>query len=73
MERQNELDETPLNQAYLNPMIFHQRFIHITEHIFKKMDDKSLKNCREVAKVFQNFIDNQNFFVEYNRTEEWGY
>ena len=54
------MEELPLNQPTLNPMVFHQGFKHITEQIFEKMDNKSLKNCREVAKTMQNCIDNQN-------------
>ena len=49
-----------MNQPTLNPMVFHQGFPHITEQIFEKMDNKSLKNCREVDKTFQKCIDNQN-------------
>ena len=44
----------------LNPMVFNARFLHITEKIFKKMDIKTLKNCRQVSKSWQEFIDNQN-------------
>ena len=48
-----------LVQAF-NPMVFHPRFPHISEQIFGHMDKKSLKNCRTVAKSWQNCIDNQN-------------
>ena len=48
--------EVPL----LNPMVFYARFSHISEDIFKKMDSKSLKNCREVSKPWQECIDNQD-------------
>ena len=48
------------NKSTLNPMEFHLRFQHITEQIFEKLDKESLKNCREVSKSWQNFIDNRN-------------
>ena len=51
---QNEISIAPLN-----PMVFHSRFQHITENIFRKMDIKSLKNCRQVSKSWQECIDNQ--------------
>ena len=59
-ENSNNTEKLPLNQPTLNPMVFHQGFQHITEQIFEKMDEKNLKNCREVAKSWQNCIDNQN-------------
>ena len=49
-----------LKWAPLNPMAFCPQFQHITEKIFKKSEKKSLKNCRQVAKSWQNCIDNQN-------------
>ena len=56
----NIVEELGLNLPTLNPMVFHQGFQHITEQIFEKIDEKSLENCREVAKSLQTFIDNQN-------------
>ena len=44
----------------LNPMKFHPRFQHISEQTFEKLDNQSLKNCREVATSWQNCIDTQN-------------
>ena len=44
----------------LNPMVFHARFLHIAEDIIKKMDIKTLKNCRQVSKSLQEFINIQN-------------
>ena len=44
----------------LNPMVFYPRFPHIPEKIFGLLDKKSLKHCREVAKSWQNCIDNRN-------------
>ena len=35
------------------------RFAHIAEQIFQQLDDKSLTNCREVAKSWQKFIDDR--------------
>ena len=60
MEGQKNVEETPLNQPALNPMIFHQGFPHITEQILEKMDEKSLQNCRKVSKTFQNCVDHRN-------------
>ena len=37
--------------------IFSTRFLHIAENIFDQLDDKSLSNCREVAKQWQKCID----------------
>ena len=54
------MEELAFNQPTLNPLVFHQVFPHITEQIFEKMNDKSLKNCREVAKSWQISIDNRN-------------
>ena len=60
MKGQKNLEETPLNQPALNPMIFHQGFQHITEKILQKLDEKSLQNCRKVSKTLQNCIDHRN-------------
>ena len=56
----NDMDASPINQLVLNPMIFHQRFSHISEQIFEKLDEKNLKICREIAKPWQDCIDNKN-------------
>ena len=42
----------------LNPMVFNPRFSHLVQKIFNYMDIKSLKNCKEAAKPWQNHIDN---------------
>ena len=44
----------------LNPMVFYPGFLHIAEQIFKHLDKKSLSNCREVAKLWQECIDDRN-------------
>ena len=36
------------------------RFPHIAEKIFEQLDNKSLTNCREVTKSWQNFINEIN-------------
>ena len=56
----NKMEESPLNQHTLNPMVFHQVYLHITEQIFDKLDNKSLKYCRETSKSWQIVIDNRN-------------
>ena len=40
--------------------IFFLRFFHIVLKIFEQLDNKNLKNCREVSKKWKNFIDNHN-------------
>ena len=45
----------------LNPISFLPGFPHIAEQIFACMEVKSLKNTRKVSKLWQNYIDNQNF------------
>ena len=44
----------------LNPMGFTPRFPHITDQIIEKLDQNSLKNCREVSKSWQNYVDHRN-------------
>ena len=50
-----------INIEPLNPMVFYPRFEHIVEKVFAKLDNKSLSNCREIAKSWQECIDNANF------------
>ena len=38
-----------------------ERFPHIAEQIFQQLDNKSLSICREVNKVWKNFIDERNY------------
>ena len=38
-----------------------ERFPHIAEQIFEQLDNKSLSKCREVNKVWKNFIDERNY------------
>ena len=52
-----------LEESCLNPMIFYPRFPHIAEQIFEQLDGKSLKNCREVAKLWQECIDDKNLLL----------
>ena len=47
---------------HLNPMIFYARFSHIAEQIFAHLDNKSLSNCREIAKSWQECIDGRKIF-----------
>ena len=44
--------------ATLNPIKFHPRFSHIADQIFKKLDKKSLGNCKDVVRYWLNLIDN---------------
>ena len=37
--------------------VFISRFLHITDLIFEQLDDKSLKNCKEVAKAWARHIN----------------
>ena len=43
----------------LNPMVFHARYLHITEIIFYKIDTKSLKKLRQVSTSWRKIIDDQ--------------
>ena len=52
-----------MEESTLNPMFFYTAFQHITEQIFVKLDDQSLKNCRTVAKSWQKCIDNRNILL----------
>ena len=38
-----------------------ERFPHIAEQIFEQLDNESLTKCREVNKVWKNFIDERNY------------
>ena len=44
----------------LNPMVFYTRFPHIAKNILKKMNKKTLRNCRLLSKSWQEYIDNEN-------------
>ena len=48
-----------MEESILNPLDFHPRFSHITEQILEQLDNKSLTNCREVAKYWQKVIDDR--------------
>ena len=61
-----------MEELTLNPMVFHPRFPHITEEIFEKLVEKSLKNCREVAKLWQNCIDEWNILWNKIATKNGG-
>ena len=37
------------------------RFQHLGEQIFNSLDNKSLVNCREVSRSWQNFLESQKF------------
>ena len=65
---------TPL----LNPLAFYPRFAHISDQIFVHLDNKSLTNCREVSKAWQECIDDRNVFwnrfvknKDPNQTFQW--
>ena len=47
--------------APLNPLKFCSRFSHITEDVFKQLDNKSLAICREVSKPWKQIIENKKF------------
>ena len=49
-----------MDNALINPFEFYSRFPHIAERIIEKLDDSTLKNCRQVAKSWQNYIDDTN-------------
>ena len=37
------------------------RFPNVAEQIFQQLDNKSLAKCREVERLWQNFIDERNY------------
>ena len=39
--------------------VFIQRFHHIASQIFNHLDKKSIRNCRQVAKLWKNCIDDK--------------
>ena len=49
-----------MKMPLLNPMVFFPRFPHITDQIIDKLEKNSLKNCREVSKPWQNYVDHRN-------------
>ena len=61
-EESNDNQEAKTNEELepLNPMVFHTRFSHVTEKIFAHLDEASISNCREIAKSWQESIDNRN-------------
>ena len=40
--------------------VFITRISHIAENIFEQLDNNSLKNCREVTKLWQKYIDSKD-------------
>ena len=54
--------------------IFGQRFPHLGEQIFKKINNQSLVNCREVNTDWKIFCDNQKLtwirMIEYSLPEK---
>lgn len=42
--------------------IFISRLPHVAEEILEQLDEKSLRNCKEVAKPWQTCIDDKNLF-----------
>ena len=55
--RVNKSRKKDMKVPVLNPLVFYQRFPHITEQIFKYLDKKSLTNCSKVSKSWKNCID----------------
>ena len=37
------------------------RFPFVAQQIFEKLDNKSLTKCREVSKMWKDFIDDRNY------------
>ena len=37
------------------------RFPHLSDDIFNALDNKSLANCKEVSKVWYNYLHDQKF------------
>ena len=54
-----KISSTPVLSGF-DPMVFSGRYQHIKEKIFEKISINSLKNCRKVSTLWQEFIDDQN-------------
>ena len=39
---------------------YFDRYSHISLQIFEQLDDESLNNCREVSKLWKDYIDDKN-------------
>ena len=39
---------------------YFERYSHISLQIFEQLDDESLNNCREVSKLWKDYIDDKN-------------
>ena len=60
----NEVRITKVNEAllqfdFIEEMIL--RFPKLAQAVFKDLDDKSLKNCLNVSKIWSKFIPNEKF------------
>ena len=71
-------NERKIEVQPLNPMVFSNRFSHITEQVFTSLDKKSISSCREVAKSWQESIDKKNILwiaivqkIGANRAFQW--
>ena len=46
---------------FLSPFVFYQRMPHITDQIFEKLDNATLKNCNEMSKSWKQYIGGKNW------------
>ena len=44
--------------SYLNPLVFKPGMPHITDQIIEQLDNKTIKNCKQVSKSWHKNIDN---------------
>ena len=51
-----EIEDKSSYESNASPLDFFSGFPHITEQIIEQFDNKTLKNCREVSKSWQNCI-----------------
>ena len=56
-ETYHQENRNDMELLFVIPLSFSPRFLHISEQIFEQLDNKSLANCREVAKSWQECID----------------
>ena len=71
MEEIGNPKKVKMEVSTLDPMVFHLSFLHITEHIFERLDTKSLKNCKKVSKSWKNFIDKQQIVEKVRGNEDF--
>ena len=60
VEAYHQEHSNDMKLLFVNPLSFCPIFLHISEQIFEQLDNKSLSNCQEIAKLWRKCIDNKN-------------